>query len=119
MCLYRLSTTLLATIESPVAKKCHQPLDQMTVRRVHAALQVAQVDLKIDFLHAPRVLDRRPIHFVELRVTHGSQREVESRIQQAAHWQASQLCGFSSEQAMASADGTVVLAMRVAGRDLK
>ena len=98
-------------------EKCHQALDQMPVRGVHAALQVTQIDLKVDFLDAPGILDRRAIHVVELGVSHRAQREIESRIEQAVHWQASQDCGFSREQAMASSVGTVVLAIRVAGRD--
>jgi hypothetical protein len=74
----------------------------------HALSQVSEIDLEIDFLDRPGVLDGRAIHLVKARVTHGPQREIESGVEQA-HWQASQLSGFSKEQAM------VVLVIWVAG----
>src|SRR5580658_6185994 len=107
-------------------KEGHQALDEMPLGGCHAGAQVTQVDLEVDLLDAPGVLDGRAIHFVEARITHGAQREIETGIEQTsggAHWQASQLCGFSSEQAMAWTSDTgalartVVLAICVAGRE--
>ena len=73
------------------------------------------------------------IHFVEDRILHRSQGQIQSRIQKhgklrngtyaRAYWHASQDSGFSSEQATACCAGiwevevTVVFAIRVAGRE--
>ena len=108
----------------------HQPLDQVPLGRRHALPQVTEVDLEVDLLHRPGVLDRTAIHLVEARIAHRPQGEVEAGIEQdlrcddCAHWQASQVSGFSSEQTTARvslASGcaacTVVLAICVAGRE--
>ncbi len=48
----------------------HQALDQMPLRGRHALLQMAQVDLEVDLLDRPGVLDRGPVHFVEAGIAH-------------------------------------------------
>ncbi len=48
----------------------HQTLDQMPLRRRHALLQMAQVDLEVDLLDGPGVLDGGPVHLVEPGVAH-------------------------------------------------
>ena len=63
-------------------KESHQPLDEMPIRGRHALAQMSEIDLEIDLLDRPRVLDRRPIHLVEARVAHGPQRQIEARIEQ-------------------------------------
>jgi hypothetical protein len=85
---------------------------------------VPEIDLEIDFLHGPGVLDRRPIHLIKARVAHRPQGEIEARIEQrSAHWQASHSSGFSSEHTTAAESltvaCTVVLVILVAGRERK
>jgi hypothetical protein len=112
----------------------HQPLDEVPLRGRHALAQVSEIDLEVDLLHGPGVLDGGAVHLVEARIAHRAQRQVEPGIQElsgrstaglhldgGAHWQASQLCGFSSEQATAPASEplarTVAFAILVAGRE--
>src|SRR5690606_25730310 len=98
-------------------------------------------------------LDRGAVHLEERRIRHGAEGQAQPGVEEAggaghgAHWQASQVSGFSSEHATRAAPAistlggagvhpgsprgsssvfsgslrvsTVVLAMRVAGRDLK
>ena len=106
-----------------------QPLHEVALGVGHLAGQVPDVGREVDLLDGPGVLDRRPVHLEEGRVGHRPQREAEARIEQpgrtgeGAHWQASQLPGFSSEQATAAASvaaavsAIVVLAILVAGRE--
>ena len=102
----------------------NQALDQMSFRRPELVSQVVDIQREVDFLHRPSVAHRIAVHLVERRIAHRSQREREAGIEQAgAHWQASQLSGFSSEHRTAAAsppaEPRVALAMRVAGRDLR
>ncbi len=119
MCLYRLKHQIVGDNGVAGRKECDEAFDEVPVRGAHAALQMTQIDLKIDFLDAPGVLDRAAIHLIELRIAHRPQGQIESGVEQPAHWQASQASGFSSEQATAAVSRTVVLAMLVAGRDLR
>ena len=89
-------------------EKRHQTLDEMSISRAHALLHMAEIDLKIDLLHAPSVLDRRSIHLVEPRITHRPQRQIEAGIEYLTHWHASQVSGLSSEHASASAPAGAV-----------
>jgi len=110
-------------------KKRDQALDQMALGRRHALRKMAEVDLEIDLFDGPGVLDRGAVHFVELRIAHRAQGEIEAGVEQdwrIVHWHASQLSGFSSEQTTASASliacagalvSSVVFAIRVAGRE--
>jgi hypothetical protein len=107
----------------------HQPLDEVALRRRHLLLQIAGVGREVDLFHGPGVLDGGPVHLVERRVAHRTQGQGHSGIEQhdlaSFYWQASQVSGFSSEQATAAESlaspetggFTVVLAMRVAGRE--
>ncbi|MDF2696288.1 MAG: hypothetical protein K0S65_4671 [Labilithrix sp.] len=129
-----------------------QALDEMAFRVRHLALQIERVGREVDLLDGPGVLDRVLVHLEEARIRHRTQRQTKTGIEQArgtadgAHWQASQVSGFSSEHAIAAASvsataggggvqpcvprglpsgddaglvgaSTVALAIRVAGRE--
>src|ERR1700710_122464 len=88
--------------------------------------QVLEVGVQVDLLDRPGVLDGIAEPVVELGITHRTQGEVHPRVEQVlgthgGHWQASQLSGFSSEQATASAMAgwlmTVACWILVAGRE--
>ena len=136
MCRYRLITRLLDDDRVAGGKERHQPLDQMPLGRRHALAQMAEIDLEIDLLDRPGVLDRRAIHLVEARIAHRPQREIEAgisrqaictfcRASDGAHWQASQhfrileRAGTTASVSLACAwvACTVVFAMCVAGRE--
>ena len=123
-----------------------EPADEVALG-LGEPLQVPQVGVQVDLLDGPGVLDRVAVALVEVRVAHRPQGEVHPGVEQhpgrgvvggggqvggrlAAHSQASQVSGFSSEQAMASLSVrvvgvagrpvvtlTVACWMRVAGRE--
>ena len=68
-------------------------------------LQVGEVGVQVDLLDRPGVLDRVAVAVVEVRVAHRPQGQVHAGVEQhlglggSGHWQASQVSGFSSEQA--------------------
>ncbi len=111
----------------------HQPLDQVPVGRRHPLRQVAEVDLEVDLLHRPGVLDRRrdtsrrSADSASAAASDRSRDRAETLAvhgRHGAHWQASQDSGFSSEHTTAAVSltcgcvaCTVVLAMCVAGRE--
>ena len=85
-----------------------QPRDQVPLG-VAEPLEVLEVGVQVDLLDGPGVLDRVAVAVVEVRVAHRPQGQVHPGVEQhrgvlvvGAHWQASQLSGFSSEQASAS-----------------
>ncbi|MNI38245.1 hypothetical protein D3C73_923780 [compost metagenome] len=57
-------------------------MDQVTLARRHLAVQVADVDLEVDLFHRPGVLDRIPVHVIELRVAHRAQGQFKTGIEQ-------------------------------------
>ncbi|MNT81498.1 hypothetical protein D3C72_2211010 [compost metagenome] len=59
-----------------------QTMDQVTLARRHLAVQVADVDLEVDLFHRPGVLDRIPVHVIELRVAHRAQGQFKTGIEQ-------------------------------------
>ncbi|MCY1456832.1 hypothetical protein D9M71_740780 [compost metagenome] len=60
----------------------NQAVDQVALARRHLAMQVADVDLEVDFFHGPGVLDRVAIHVIELGVAHGAQGQFKTGIEQ-------------------------------------
>src|SRR5258706_15452779 len=101
-------------------------MDQMAFRGSHARRQIGDIGGEVHLFHRPGVFDRGLVHVEEDRVFHRPQGEREAGIQYhyvftlLCYWQASQEAGFSSAQtrAVSSTMGaTVVLAMRVAGRE--
>src|SRR5690606_24542071 len=104
------------------------------VGRRHPLRQMTEIDLEIDLLDRPGVLDRSPVHFIKARVTHRPPGQIETGVQQrllwkghdGAHWHASHISGFSREHITAAvsltsacAACTVVFAIWVAGRERK
>src|SRR5690606_13835166 len=85
-----------------------QALDQVALGWRHLPSQVTDVRRKVDLLDGPRVFDGSPVHLEKLRIHHRTQRQTESGIEEpvgtsyGAHWQASQVSGFSREQLMAA-----------------
>jgi len=59
-----------------------QAMDQVLIGRRHLLVQVGDVDLEIDLLHRPGVLDGVAVHLVEVRVTHRTQGQLETGIEQ-------------------------------------
>jgi hypothetical protein len=121
---------LFDTIESPVAKKATKASNEVRLGAGHLLVQVERVGREVDLVDRPRVLDGILVHLEEGRVGHRAKRQAHSRVENAggpgggAHWRASQLSGFSSEQATAAVSffdsvgvSIVAFAMRVAGRD--
>ena len=122
----------------PGGEERDEPGDQVPLRRGQLG-QVGQVRVQVYLLHRPGVLDRVAEPVVERRVAHRPQGQVHAGVEQAplaglpgraalgrGHWHASQVSGFSSEQATAasgaaSAAGaltaTVACCIRVAGRE--
>jgi hypothetical protein len=89
-----------------------QPVDQVAFGVGHLLLEVADVGGEVDLFDGPGVLDGVAVHLVKPRVRHRPQGQAEAGVEQAqgtihgAHWQASQVSGFSSEQATAAASFT-------------
>ena len=116
-------------------KESDEALDQVLLRRIHLLAKVGHVRGEVDFFHRPRVLNPRLVHFVEDGVLHRAQSQVKAGIENHTvfflftYWHASQLSGFSREQAMAwdavtagaataaAATGTVALDIFDAGRE--
>jgi hypothetical protein len=90
-----------------------QPVHQVPLAVAEPG-QVGQVGGQVHLLHRPGVGDGGAELGVEVGVPHGPQGQVHAGVeQQPIHWHASQVSGFSSEQA----SPTVVGRMRVAGRE--
>ena len=59
----------------------YETLDEVAIGRAHAPLHVTQINLKIDFFHAPGILDGGTVHLIELRIAHGPKGEIETGIE--------------------------------------
>ena len=80
MCLYRFSTRLFTTIESPVAKKATKRLIRCFSAGVILCCRSA-ISFEINLFNGPCVFNRVAIHLIELRVSHGAKRQIESGIE--------------------------------------